>query len=145
MIFYIFIFRYENELRQARWSSVRKGAVFGVLMGWLSLLRYIVYPVVFIFGAISMSHEDRNRLTINDILAVSDSYRRTTKKLMNIYCFQTDRFSFCTVSKIYWFHWYLLSIIFRGSSCSSTSVSTDWWGKFETFHRQRYTIFIYMA
>jgi uncharacterized membrane protein len=76
-------FRYENELHQTQWSSVRKGAVFGVLMGWLSLITYIIYPVAFIFGSTIMEYEDHSGLTITDILVVSDSYYKITKNEMH--------------------------------------------------------------
>ncbi len=75
------MFRYEKELHQTQRTSVRKGAAFGILMGWLSLITYIVYPVAFIFGSIIMSYEDdNNRLTITDLLVVSHSYYKTRKK-----------------------------------------------------------------
>ena len=69
-----FAFRYEKELHPTRWSSVRQGAIFGVFVGWLSLLTYIVYSVGFIFGSILMSYENHNTFTISDILVVSDLY-----------------------------------------------------------------------
>ena len=65
-------FRYEEALRQTWWSSVRKGAAFGLFMGWSSLVTYIVYPVVFFFGWIYMSSDDQNRLRFTDLLVVSD-------------------------------------------------------------------------
>jgi hypothetical protein len=66
-------FRYENELHQTRWSSLRKGAALGVWMGWLFLMMYIVYPITFIFASIFMSYDDHHRLTIIDILIVSNA------------------------------------------------------------------------
>ncbi|CAF0968271.1 unnamed protein product [Rotaria sordida] len=62
--------RYERELHLTRWSSVRQGAIFGVFMGWLSLLTYIVYAVGLIFGSILMSYENHNTLSISDILVI---------------------------------------------------------------------------
>jgi hypothetical protein len=118
-------FRYENELHQTQWSSLRKGAAFGIWMGWLFLMMYIVYPVIFIFGSIFMSYDDHKRLTINDILVVSD----TRNTCYTHYFFIIDHFSFCTMYETCLFHWYLSSSIFRSSSCSSTYFSTDWWGK----------------
>jgi hypothetical protein len=59
-------------LRQTRWNSLRKGGAFGLWMGWLFLMTYIVYPIVFIFGSIFMSYDDQKKLTIVDILIVSD-------------------------------------------------------------------------
>ncbi len=65
--------RYGRELRQTRWSSLRKGIAFGLWMGWLFLMIYVVYPVTFIFGSALMSHDDNHTLTINDILIVSNT------------------------------------------------------------------------
>ncbi|CAF1544603.1 unnamed protein product [Adineta ricciae] len=62
--------RYERELDPTRWSSVRKGAIFGVFMGWISVISYIIYSVGFIFGSILMSYESNNTLNISDILVV---------------------------------------------------------------------------
>jgi len=64
------ILRYERELDFARWNSIRKGAVFGIFIGWLSFITYIVYSVGFIFGFILMSYDYDNNLNISDILIV---------------------------------------------------------------------------
>jgi len=68
------VFRYERELYPTRWSNVRKGAIFGVFTGWMSLIVYIVYSVGFIFGSILMPYESHSTSSISDILVVSDSY-----------------------------------------------------------------------
>ena len=67
------IFRYEKELNHTRWSTVRKGAVYGAYTGWLHFAIFIIYGVGFIFGSILMSHEDQDRIDISDILVVSNS------------------------------------------------------------------------
>ncbi|CAF1564085.1 unnamed protein product, partial [Adineta steineri] len=61
--------RYEKELSPTRWSNIRKGALFGVFVGWLSLVNYIVYAVGFIFGSLLMSYGGYNHnISISDIL-----------------------------------------------------------------------------
>jgi hypothetical protein len=80
VLFISIAFRYEKELHQTLWSSVRKGAVFGIFMGWLSLVTYTVYAVGFIFGSIFVSYGDHNIFNISDILVVSDLYQKSTKK-----------------------------------------------------------------
>ncbi|CAF3763873.1 unnamed protein product [Rotaria sordida] len=64
------LFEYDRELYPTRWSSIRKGAVFGIYTGWLSLMTYLVYSVGFIFGSLLMSHKADHTLDISDILAV---------------------------------------------------------------------------
>jgi hypothetical protein len=64
----LIIFRYERELDFGRWNSLRKGAIFGIFIGWLSFITYIIYSVGFIFGFIVMSYD--NSLNISDILIV---------------------------------------------------------------------------
>jgi hypothetical protein len=71
------VFRYENELHQIRWTSLRKGVAVGVLLGWLSFVTYIVYPVAFIFGSIFMSYDHHHKLTITDILVVSGTRNKS--------------------------------------------------------------------
>lgn len=69
----LLLFRYERELQYIRWSNVRQGAVFGVFMGWVSLITYIVYAVGFIFGSILVSQGNHDQLSISSILIVSVS------------------------------------------------------------------------
>ena len=76
----IFIaFRYDRELYPTPWSSIRKGAVFGIYIGWLSMIIYLVYSVGFIFGSLLMSHKDDHTLSISDILVVSNSYNQSIR------------------------------------------------------------------
>ncbi|CAF1055230.1 unnamed protein product [Rotaria sordida] len=60
--------RYERELYPTRWSTIRKGAVFGLFTGWLSLTGYLVYAVAFIAGSLLMSQKNQHILNISDIL-----------------------------------------------------------------------------
>ncbi|CAF1257081.1 unnamed protein product [Adineta steineri] len=61
--------RYERELAPTRWSNIRKGAMLGVFVGWLSLVNYIVYAVGFIFGSLLMSYGGiKHHISISDIL-----------------------------------------------------------------------------
>ncbi|CAF3902571.1 unnamed protein product [Rotaria sp. Silwood1] len=68
--------KYDRELYPTRWSSIRKGAVFGIYTGWLSLITYLVYSVGFIVGSLLMSHKDDHTLNISDILAVVTIFAR---------------------------------------------------------------------
>lgn len=65
---------------------MRKGAIFGVFMGWISLISYIIYSVGFIFGSILMSYETNNTLNISDILVVGDLYYKSIRKRTHNYC-----------------------------------------------------------
>ena len=77
----IFIaFRYDRELYPTSWSSIRKGAVFGIYTGWLSLITYLVYSIGFILGSLLMPHKDDHTLNISDILVVSNSYNHSIRK-----------------------------------------------------------------
>ncbi len=64
------MFRYEKELDFGRWNSLRKGAVFGIFIGWLAFITYIVYAVGFIFGFILISSDDDKGLNISGLLIV---------------------------------------------------------------------------
>ncbi|CAF4561904.1 unnamed protein product, partial [Rotaria sp. Silwood2] len=70
------LFEYDRELYPTRWSTIRKGAVFGIYTGWLSLITYLVYSVGFIVGSLLMSHKDDHTLNISDILAVVTIFAR---------------------------------------------------------------------
>ncbi|CAF3905152.1 unnamed protein product [Rotaria sp. Silwood1] len=59
--------RYESKLQAIRWSSVRKGAMFGLLVGWVYLIGYIIYSVGFAFGS-SLMH--REEISFNDLLVI---------------------------------------------------------------------------
>ena len=75
-IAYNILSRYEKELGSTRWSTVRKGAVYGVYTGWLHFVVFLIYSVGFIFGSILMSYEGRSEIDISDILVVSDSFEK---------------------------------------------------------------------
>lgn len=64
--------RYERALNATRGSSVRKGAAFGLLMGWTFLILYSIYPLGFIIGSLLIRHEGVDKLNISDIIVVSD-------------------------------------------------------------------------
>ncbi|CAF0927629.1 unnamed protein product [Rotaria sordida] len=76
--------RYDRELYPTRWSSIRKGAVFGIYTGWLSLMTYLVYSVGFIFGSLLMSHKADHTLDISDILAVVTLFAQCLKYFSSI-------------------------------------------------------------
>ncbi|UJR34425.1 hypothetical protein I4U23_021832 [Adineta vaga] len=61
--------RYEKELDPTCWSSIRKGAVYGVFNGWLSLTTYLVFALGFIFGSILMSY-GKHEFNLSNILIV---------------------------------------------------------------------------
>ncbi|CAF1513561.1 unnamed protein product [Adineta ricciae] len=60
--------RYEKHLQSTRWSNMRKSAIMGIFIGWLSLVNYIVYALGFIFGSILISYDTNHLLNISDIL-----------------------------------------------------------------------------
>ncbi|CAF3337475.1 unnamed protein product [Rotaria sp. Silwood2] len=62
--------RYESKLQATRSSSVRKGAVFGLLAGWIYLIRCIIYSIGFAFGISLMSHGGYDRLSFSDLLVI---------------------------------------------------------------------------
>ena len=62
--------RYERCIDATNWSSLRKGAVFGLYTGWVYLIVYMIYSVGFIFGSI-LTYQQGHKLSISDILAVS--------------------------------------------------------------------------
>ncbi|CAF4302925.1 unnamed protein product, partial [Rotaria sp. Silwood2] len=62
--------RYESKLQATRWSSMRKGAVFGLLGGWIYLIGYLIYSIGFAFGLSLMSHEGYDRLSFSDLLVI---------------------------------------------------------------------------
>ena len=64
--------------------------MFGIFIGWLSLITYIVYSVGFIFGSILMSYENHKTLNISDILVVSILYYKIN---YNNHCFYYRLFS----------------------------------------------------
>ena len=71
---YVFLVQssYEEELQRIRWSGLRKGMVLGTYIGRVSLPRYIVYAGGFMFGSVLIFYEDHAKLTISDILVVSN-------------------------------------------------------------------------
>ncbi|CAF4683361.1 unnamed protein product, partial [Rotaria sp. Silwood2] len=62
--------RYESKLQATRSSSVRKGAVFGLLAGWIYLIRCIIYSIGFAFGISLMRHGGYDRLSFSDLLVI---------------------------------------------------------------------------
>lgn len=118
-------FRYERELHPTRWSSIRQGAWFGIFVGWVSLISYIVYAVGFIFGSILMSYKDHTKINISDIIIVSNSYYRINQKHLIVYLsFILGCFHLCTNFNAIEFYRSFHPIIFRSPRCSSTSFST---------------------
>ena len=71
LLLYFVVFRYERELDSTRLSSIRKGAAFGIFVGWSSLVTYITYALGFIFGSLLISYGNHDILSISDILVVS--------------------------------------------------------------------------
>ncbi|CAF1517532.1 unnamed protein product [Rotaria magnacalcarata] len=60
--------RYKRSLLDTAMSSIRKGAIFGLFIGWLIFISYIVNSVGFIFSSIILYND--NELNISDILVV---------------------------------------------------------------------------
>lgn len=76
-------FRYEKELSRTRWNSIRKGAAFGIYVGWLFFVTYIIYALGFLSGSFLISYNDQSRFNISDILVVSSSSKKSTEKKFN--------------------------------------------------------------
>jgi hypothetical protein len=72
-----FIFRYEKELQETLWTSIRKGAALSLFIGWSHFTTYLIYGAGFIFGSMLMHYEGRSNLNLSDILVVSHSSKRT--------------------------------------------------------------------
>ncbi|UJR18570.1 hypothetical protein I4U23_005477 [Adineta vaga] len=62
--------RYERELHPTRWNSIRQGAIYGVFVGCMSLITYLVYSVGFISGSLLMYHGIHNKLSISDMIVI---------------------------------------------------------------------------
>jgi hypothetical protein len=69
-------------LKIAHWSSIRKGATFGLFVGWLSLTGCIANSLGFISGSIIMSHDNTSTLNISDIIVVSVSDNKINEKII---------------------------------------------------------------
>ncbi|CAF1325741.1 unnamed protein product [Adineta ricciae] len=65
--------RYDNALRRSRWSSVQKGAIFGIFVGSIALAIYFVYIVGSISGSLLMSYGE-DTLGITEILIVTTAF-----------------------------------------------------------------------
>ena len=62
-------FRYTRHLTAARRSGIRKGTVFGCIMGFIRLVIFLIYAVGFIYGTRLIYEEHSN---IGDIFVVID-------------------------------------------------------------------------
>ena len=65
-----YMFRYDKELESTRWSSIRKGAIFGIFSGWLSFITYVVYASGFVVGFLLKFYGIYTKLSISDIIVV---------------------------------------------------------------------------
>ena len=66
--------RYGEVLQVAHWSSVRKGAVFGIFMGLMVLMIHMIYAIGFSFASLLRDYAGNYQLNINDTIVVSDVY-----------------------------------------------------------------------
>lgn len=97
-----FVFRYEKELGDSRWSTVRKGAVYGLYIGWLFFVTYIIYSVGFIFGSIFIESDSETEFDISDILVVSIS-SKDSEEQTNLHFFSSFRlFRSLQYVQIFW-------------------------------------------
>jgi hypothetical protein len=62
-------FRYTRHLTAARKSGIRKGTVFGGIMGFIRLVIFCIYAVGFIYGT-RLIYEEHS--SIGDIFVVID-------------------------------------------------------------------------
>jgi hypothetical protein len=65
--------RYESELHATEWTSIRKGAVYGLSVGWFTFALYTIYSVGFMSGSLLMNYDERGKPSAGDVLIVSDS------------------------------------------------------------------------
>jgi len=65
--------RYESELHATEWASIRKGAVYGLSVGWFTFALYTIYSVGFMSGSLLMNYEERGKPSAGDVLIVSNS------------------------------------------------------------------------
>ncbi|CAF4962872.1 unnamed protein product, partial [Rotaria sp. Silwood1] len=75
--------RYTSKLQAIRWTSVRKGAAFGLLAGWIYLIACIIYSVGFAFGSSLMHHEGHDRLSFSDLIAEKKTSMNETQILQD--------------------------------------------------------------
>ncbi|CAF4703541.1 unnamed protein product, partial [Rotaria socialis] len=66
-----------NELAPTRSGGIRQGALFGVFIGWLSLITFIVCATDFISGSFLMTKKNQSTFTISDILIVASIFSQS--------------------------------------------------------------------
>ncbi|CAF4872989.1 unnamed protein product [Rotaria socialis] len=66
-----------NELALTRSGGIRQGALFGVFIGWLSLITFIVCATDFISGSFLMTKKNQSTFTISDILIVASIFSQS--------------------------------------------------------------------
>ncbi|CAF4340576.1 unnamed protein product [Rotaria socialis] len=62
--------RYVSKLRATRWNSIRKGAAFGLLAGWVYLIGYVIYSIGFAFGSYLMNRGEYDSIPFHDIIVI---------------------------------------------------------------------------
>ncbi|CAM4935676.1 unnamed protein product [Rotaria socialis] len=68
---------YDKELAPTRSGGIRQGALFGVFIGWLSLITFIVCATDFISGSFLMTKKNQSTFTISDILIVASIFSQS--------------------------------------------------------------------
>jgi len=86
-------FRYTQHLTAARRNGIRKGIVFGIIMGFIRLVIFVIYAVGFIYGTRLIYEENSN---IGDIFLVTDLFFPYLFKLKNVL---STRFSLLFLSQ----------------------------------------------
>lgn len=66
-------YSYSSKLKLTRWSTIRKGAAFGLLAGWVYLIGYMIYSVGFGVGSIFMNKGQADPKLFHDVIVVSHS------------------------------------------------------------------------
>lgn len=67
----LLFFRYENALSSTTSSSIRKGAVYGLFVGWVSFQLDLIYAIGFMAGSLLLNMQGRVQLSISDVIIVS--------------------------------------------------------------------------
>ena len=123
--------RYQRELNVSSWSSIRKGAAFGIYAGIIYFNTYLIYAAGFLFGALLMHSMPHVTLNISDILVVGHSCLKRKnwwlpllRRMIGDAQLRPEQQSYCVFGSVHssecWSSW-----------SHGTRFSADWWGKLQ--------------
>lgn len=78
-------FRYVRQLTAAKRSGICKGAIFGIFVGFIRLIIFVIYGVGFIYGTRLIYKENSN---IGDIFVVNNLTYSSFFEFNNFYIYQ---------------------------------------------------------